>query len=358
MDGVKLIDIVRAFDLEVVRSYDKLETTEITVADATRPGLQLAGSFLDFGPNRIQIIGNMEIAYIDSMETEERQASLDKLCSTGIPCLIISRNHIVRKEILDSSEKYKVPLLRSSIATSDLSSDIVQYLKNEMAPRVSVHGVLVEVHGEGILILGESGVGKSETALDIVKRGHRLIADDLVEIRKVSDAILLGRAPEIIRHLIEIRGLGILDIRELYGVSSVKIEEQIHFVVNLEAWDETKDYDRTGLYEEMTDILGVRVPSITIPVRPGRNMAVIVEVAAINFRQKSMGYNAAESLIERVFQESATSDVTVRREQIGHFTAEGSPEMTSEIIDSTRYALGAADSAGKTAENEEKAKND
>lgn len=353
---MKLIEIVRAFDLEVIRSYDKLESTEITVADATRPGLQLAGSYIDFGPNRIQIIGNMEIAYLDSMQAKDRQASLDKLFSTGIPCLIISRNHLATSEMLSGSEKYRVPLLRSSMATSDLIGSIVQYLKNEMAPRVSVHGVLVEVHGEGILILGESGVGKSETALDIVKRGHRLIADDLVEIRKVADAILLGRAPEIIRHLIEIRGLGILDIRELYGVSSVKIEEQIHFVINLETWDDTKNYDRTGLYEEMTDILGVKVPSITIPVRPGRNMAAIVEVAAINFRQKSMGYNAAESLIERVFRESAQPDVKVRREQIGQFIAEGSPEMTSEIIDSTRSAR--SENFSKNGEKEKKAKND
>ena len=207
----------------------------------------------------------------------------------------------LENESLDAARQYQTPVLRTSQATSDFSSELVKYLKMELAPRVSMHGVLVEVNGEGILILGESGVGKSETALEIVKRGHRLIADDQIEIRKVSETTLLGRAPDVIKHLIEIRGIGILDVKELYGVSAVKQQENIDFVINLELWDEKKTYDRLGLTEETTDILGIKVPSVTIPVGPGRNLAIIVEAAAINYRVKKMGYNAAQDLVSRVF---------------------------------------------------------
>lgn len=211
--------------------------------------------------------------------------------------------------MLVASKRYSVPLLRTPQATSDLISALIKFLNLELAPHTTLHGVLVEIYGEGILILGESGVGKSETAMEIVKRGHRLIADDLVEVKRVSDTTLLGQAPEMIRHLIEIRGLGIMDVKELYGVSSVKIQDTINFVINLELWDENKVYERLGTKEEYTDILGIKVPSITIPVRPGRNLAIIAEVAAINFRQKQMGYNAAEALLTRLF--GNTEDKTV-----------------------------------------------
>ncbi len=301
MSSVTLKSIIAEFDLEVITDYGNFENVLISVADVTRPGLQLAGYFEHFGPDRMQILGNMETAFLDSLSSEERMTRIDALFSRGIPCLILSRNHLTSPEMLACSEKYQIPILRTSEPTANFVSSLVKHLNVELAPRVSLHGVLIEVYGEGILILGESGVGKSETALEIVKRGHRLIADDLVEVRRVSDTTLLGRAPEIIRHLIEIRGIGILDVKELYGVSSVKMQENIDFVINLELWNENKIYERLGINEETTEVLGINVPSITIPVRPGRNLAIIVEVAAINFRQKKMGYNAAKALTDRVF---------------------------------------------------------
>ena len=246
-------------------------------------------------------IQNVEVEGVEHLTADDRKTSLLNLFGKEIPALIITRNHEAHKEMIAAASEKNTPIFRTGEATSDFSNSLVEYLKMELAPRVSMHGVLVEVNGEGILILGESGVGKSETALEIVKRGHRLIADDQVEIRKVSESRLVGRAPEVIRHLIEIRGIGILDVKELYGVSSVKPSEGIDFVINLELWDEKKTYDRLGLNEETTEILGIEIPSITIPVGPGRNLAVIVEAAAINFRVKKMGYNAAADLVSRVF---------------------------------------------------------
>jgi HPr kinase/phosphorylase len=301
---VTLKNIISEFNLEIITDYGNFNEVVISVADVTRPGLQLAGYFDHFGPDRIQVLGNMETAFLDQLEQQERLKRLDALFSRGIPCLILSRNHLTTPEMLECSEKYRIPILRTCEPTAAFLSSVVKYLNVELAPRTSLHGVLVEVYGEGILILGESGVGKSETALEVVKRGHRLIADDLVEVRRVSDTTLLGRAPEIIRHLIEIRGIGILDVKELYGVSSVKMQENINFVINLEIWNENKIYERLGINEETTEVLGINVPSITIPVRPGRNLAIIVEVAAINFRQKKMGYNAAKALTDRVFGQS------------------------------------------------------
>jgi len=299
--SVFLSEVVKSFDLEVVYDTGDIEERRIQVADATRPGLQLAGYYDHFGPDRIQIVGNMEHAYLDHLTSEQRAKSVKALFEKKIPALIITRNHKVHQELLDAAAEENIPIFRTSQATSDFSSELVKFLKMELAPRVSMHGVLVEVNGEGILILGESGVGKSETALEIVKRGHRLIADDQIEIRKVSETTLVGRAPEVIRHLIEIRGIGILDVKELYGVSSVKPQEAIDFIINLEQWDEKKAYDRLGLNDETTDILGIKVPSVTIPVGPGRNLAIIVEAAAINHRVKKMGYNAAQNLVARVF---------------------------------------------------------
>ena len=299
--SVFLSDIVKYFDLEVVFDSGDIEQRRIVVADVTRPGLQLAGYYDHFGPDRIQLVGNMEHAYLEHLTSAARKQSLLALFEKQIPCLIITRNHEAHSEMIQAAAETHVPILRTAQATSDFFSALVKYLKMELAPRVSMHGVLVEVNGEGILILGESGVGKSETALEIVKRGHRLIADDQVEIRKVSETTLLGKAPDVIKHLIEIRGIGILDVKELYGVSSVKPQESIDFVINLELWDEKKTYDRLGLTEETTEILGIEVPSLTIPVGPGRNLAIIVEAAAINYRVKKMGYNAAQDLVSRVF---------------------------------------------------------
>lgn len=301
VDSVFLSEIVKAFDLEVLYSPSNLDQIRINVADVTRPGLQLAGYYAHFGPDRIQLIGNMEHAYLDKLSSEIRRKRLNALFGKGIPCLILTRNHEPHPELIPCAKRKKIPVLRTRQATSEFMSSLVRHLNVELAPRISMHGVLVEVNGEGILILGESGVGKSETALEIVKRGHRLIADDQVEVRRVSETTLLGRAPDIIRHLIEIRGIGILDVKELFGVSSVKMQENIDFVINLELWDEKKSYERLGINDESTEILGIPVPSITIPVDPGRNLAIIVEAAAINFRVKKMGYNAARSLIDRVF---------------------------------------------------------
>lgn len=301
MAPVSLKQIIKEFKLEEVFKGKNPEEIYISIADVTRPGLQLAGHFDHFGPDRIQLIGNMETAFLERLDENRRLEALDALFATGIPCLIMTRNHVVFPEIEICALKYDIPVLRTAEVTSTFMSSLIKFLNVELAPRSSMHGVLIEVYGEGILILGESGVGKSETALEVVKRGHRLIADDLVEVRRVSDTTLLGRAPEIIRHLIEIRGIGILDVKELYGVSSVKMQENINFVINLELWDENKSYERLGIQEESTEILGIKVPSITIPVRPGRNLAIIVEVAAINFRQKQMGYNAAQALTQRVF---------------------------------------------------------
>ena len=301
MPSVKLSQIIKEFDLEVAVKAGNPEEIMISVADVTRPGLQLAGYFEHFGPDRIQLIGNMETAFLDKLGHAERLERVEALFATGIPCFILTRHHKVYPEVKECALKYNIPVLRTREITSMFMSSLVKFLNVELAPRSSMHGVLIEVYGEGILMLGESGVGKSETALEIVKRGHRLIADDLVEVMRVSDTTLLGRAPEIIRHLIEIRGIGILDVKELYGVSSVKMQENINFVINFELWDEKKSYERMGIHEETTEILGINVPSITIPVRPGRNLAIIVEVAAINFRQKQMGYNAARALTDRVF---------------------------------------------------------
>lgn len=301
MPGLKLQDLMQEFHLETLTSFGTEGEIDITVADCTRPGLQLAGYYDHFGSDRIQILGNMESAFLGRLDPAERRERLNQLFARKIPCLILTRHHEPYPELIAASNEYRIPVLRTNDATSTFISTLIKHLNVELAPMVSLHGVLVEIYGEGILILGESGVGKSETAMEIVKRGHRLIADDLVEVRRVSDTTLLGRAPEMIRHLIEIRGLGILDVKELYGVSSVKLQESINFVINLELWDENKIYDRLGVTEEHTKILGIEVPSITIPVRPGRNLAIIAEVAAINFRQKKMGYNASEALIQRVF---------------------------------------------------------
>jgi HPr kinase/phosphorylase len=299
--SVTLKSIIKEFNLEEITSFGNSEDISISVADVTRPGLQLSGFYDHFGPDRIQLIGNQEMAYLGRMSDQDRLKAVDSLFAKGIPCLIISRHHDVFKEIVKCSRRYQTPLLRTDESTSTFMSSLIKYLNVELAPQTTLHGVLVEILGEGVLLLGESGVGKSETAMELVKRGHRLIADDLVEVSRVSDTTLVGRAPEIIRYLIEIRGLGILDVKELYGVSSVKMQESIDFVINLELWEKEKIYERLGLNEEYTDILGIKVPSITIPVRPGRNLAIILEVAAINFRQKQMGYNASRALMDRLF---------------------------------------------------------
>jgi HPr kinase/phosphorylase len=301
--SVRLQQIVDQFNLIPVTESERVADILITTADVNRPGLQLTG-FLDFfGYNRIQVMGNAEMAYLRNLTGDERRKRLDKIFQMRFPCMVVARQLEIFPEMYSVSQKYHIPILKTADMTSAFVYGLFRYLNVHLAPRITTHGVLVEVYGEGILIQGESGVGKSETALEIVKRGHRLIADDLVEIRRVSDTTLLGSSPDIIRHFIEIRGIGLLDVKNLYGVGSVKIQENVNLVINLEIWDSTKDYERVGIDEEYTDILGIKVPSHTIPVRPGRNLAIIGEVAARNYRQKEMGYNAAQTLVDRAFED-------------------------------------------------------
>lgn len=303
MFTVTMREIADEFQLEDVSKVKPLEDILIATADVNRPGLQLAGYFDYFGPDRIQIVGKVETTYLSGLTPKERYERLDAFFHYGFPCMVVSRDLEIFDEMLEVSRKYGIPVLKTNDVTSRFLSGLISYLNVKLAPRITNHGVLVEVYGEGILILGDSGVGKSETALELVKRGHRLVADDVVEIRKVSDKTLVGTAPDIIRHFIEIRGIGILDVKNLYGVGSVKMTENINLVINLEFWDVNKNYDRLGIDDEHTDILGIKVPSLNIPVRPGRNLAIIVEVAAMNNRQKKMGYNAARALNDRVMNE-------------------------------------------------------
>ncbi len=301
--SVSLGKIISEFGLEELNHIPGAHDIQIETADINRPGLQLAGFFEYFGVDRIQIIGSVEMAYLRNLSYEDRYASLMTYFSYETPCVIIARGMEYFPEMVDIATDYGRTLLRIQEETSRFASYLIYYLNVELAPRCTKHGVLVEVYGEGVLMLGESGVGKSETALELVKRGHRLVADDVVEIRKVSNKTLVGSSPDIIRHFIEIRGIGILDVKNLYGVGAVKMTEGINLIVNMELWDTKKQYDRLGINDEFTEILGLRIPSLTIPVRPGRNLAIIIEVAALNHRQKKMGYNAAKVLNQRVMRE-------------------------------------------------------
>lgn len=300
MYSVALKELIKEFGLEVVNACDNYEEILITTSDINRPGLQMTGYLEYFGNDRIQIFGKVENSYLEELTSKEREKTLDEFFNTGFPCMVVARGLDVFPEMIKVSKKYKIPVLRTKDTTSGFLGSLLRYLNVKLAPRITKHGVFVEVYGEGILLLGESGVGKSETALELVKRGHRLVADDVVEIRKVSDKTLIGTSPEIIRHFIEIRGIGILDVKNLYGVGSVKIIENVDLIINLEFWDDNKNYDRLGLEEQYTEILEIKIPSLIIPVRPGRNLAIIAEVAALNSRQKKMGYNAAEVINERV----------------------------------------------------------
>ena len=300
--GVSLGDLIHEFNFEVVYGPEGFEKTEITKDDVNRPGLQLAGFFDYFDPNRIQIMGKVESSYVEGLSSEERRSRFDRLFETGIPVLLLSRNIDVFPECLAAAQEHGVPILRTNEFTSTIMSAIIASLKVNLAPRVTLHGVLIEIYGEGVLLLGDSGVGKSETAIELVKRGHRLIADDAVEIKRVSDKTLVGTAPEVIRHFIELRGIGVIDVCRLFGMSAVKDEAEIDMVINLEQWKDGAMYDRLGLENLYTTILDVQVPSLTVPVRPGRNLAVIIEVAAMNNRHKKMGYNAAVEFTKQINQ--------------------------------------------------------
>lgn len=300
---VQLSKLVRDCGLEPLACAERIPEISIGSTDINRPGLQLAGFFDYFGHDRVQVIGKVEMTYLDQMDSKARYDALLGLFSKNVPCVVLARGMEPHKELLELARQFQTPLLRTSEVTSRFTGNIISILNTELAPMETRHAELVEVYGEGVLIQGESGVGKSETALELVKRGHRLVADDLTEIRRVSSKTLVGTAPEIIRHLIEIRGIGILDVKHLYGVGSVKMTESINLAINMELWNPQKQYERLGVEDQFTDILGIRVPSLTIPVRPGRNLAIIIEVAAMNNRQKKMGYNAAQAFSQRIISQ-------------------------------------------------------
>ncbi len=298
--SVSLDKIVKELKLEVIYTPTELGKIPIYTEEVNRPGLLLSGYENYFEPTRIQVLGNMEKGFLSTMTTERRRESLHRLFSKCPPAIVITRSIEPFAETVQYAAEFKVPVLRSADHTSGLMSGLISYLSVELAPRITRHGVLVEVYGEGILILGESGVGKSETAVELVKRGHRLIADDAVELRRVSDRSIVGTAPENIRHFIELRGVGIINVARIFGSGAVKMSEKVDLVVELEPWDKTKNYSRTGLETETTDIMGVAIPCTVIPVTPGRNLSVILEAAAINNRQKKMGYNAARELLDKL----------------------------------------------------------
>lgn len=296
-------------DLKLEPIYLPEEEVMISATEVNRPGLHLSGFYEYFEPSRIQITGKMEFAYLESVGTEIRKERLEDLFRQKIPAVVVTRGQEIFPEMIEAAKKNNVPLLRTQDSTSAFMSGIISLLSVELAPRITRHGVLIEVYGEGILLLGESGVGKSETAIELVKRGHRLIADDAVEIRRVSNRSLVGSSPANIRHFMELRGIGIINARRLFGMGSVKMTEKIDMVVEMEPWDPDKVYDRMGMENEYTSILGVQVPSLTIPVKPGRNLAVILEVAAMNNRQKKMGYNAAQELMQNLGMSFEGNDV-------------------------------------------------
>ena len=295
---VKLSKIIDDFKLEEI--YAPNRDILIETADVNRPGLQVAGFFDYFDPKRIQIFGMVEHTYLSQLSNEERYGKIDAFFAKKIPVIIITRGIEVFPEFIELAKKYETNILRTQLSTSSFMSALIAFLNVELAPRITRHGVLVEVYGEGVLILGESGVGKSETAVELMKRGHRLVADDAVEIKRVSSKSLVGSAPEVIRHFIEMRGIGIVDVKKIFGMGAVKDTEKIDLVIQLEIWQKDKQYDRLGLTDNYINILGIDIPSLTIPVRPGRNLAVIFEIAAMNNRQRKMGYNAAEALNNRL----------------------------------------------------------
>lgn len=301
--SVNFENIIKEFKLEMLYKPENLADVKIVNNEVNRPGLQIAGFFDYYDSTRIQVIGMVEISYLSRLSADERTKCFDKFFSHGVPAIIITRDMHPPMELVEVAKKYDIPVCRTNVSTSRFVSSLIAYLNVQLAPRITTHGVLVEVYGEGILLLGESGVGKSETAIELVKRGHRLVADDAVEIKRVSEKALVGSAPDIIRHFVELRGIGIIDVKTIFGMGAVKDTEKIDMVINLEQWQDKKMYDRLGLNTEYDNILGIDVPSLTIPVKPGRNLAVVVEVAARNNRQKKMGYNAAEALNNRLLNE-------------------------------------------------------
>ena len=300
MASVKMEKVVEKFKLENLTPDIDIKSIKISMPDVNRPALQMAGYFEHFDSSRLQVIGFVEYTYMEGISEEQKRVVYDKLMSYDIPCVVFCRELQPDPIFLEIAHKYNRPVFSTKKNTSVFMAEAIRWLNVKLATCISVHGVLVDVYGEGVLITGESGIGKSEAALELVKRGHRLVTDDAVEIRKVSDETLVGSAPDVTKHLIELRGIGIVDVKALFGAASVKDTQSIDMVIRLEDWDKDKEYDRLGLEEEYTEYLGNKVVCYTLPIRPGRNLAVICETAAVNHRQKKMGYNAAQELYTRV----------------------------------------------------------
>lgn len=296
---VKVSELVKQFHMEVICGEEGLKRV-ITVADLYRPGLEMAGYFNYHPLERVQILGKTELEFFHTLSADVRQDRMERLCNEETPCILITRGMDVPEELIQAATEKQMPVIRSNVPTTTLASQITDFLENKLAPTTTIHGVLVDIYGIGILISGTSGIGKSETALELVKRGHRLIADDAVEIRQSAPNVLVGNAPELIKHLLEIRGVGIINVMTLFGAGAIRNNTRISVVINLENWQQDKQYDRLGLDEETTKIIDTDIPLVTIPVRPGRNLAVIVEVAAMNYRLKRMGYNAAQQFTNKL----------------------------------------------------------
>lgn len=300
MQSVNLSKIIDKMELDNLTPDIPIDDIRVHQTDINRPAIQLTGFFDHFDTDRVQIIGHVESAYLETLTEDRKRQVFEEFMSSNIPCLVYCRNIQPDDIALEMAKKYGVPILVTNQTTSAFMAELIRWLNVELAPCVSIHGVLVDVYGEGVLIMGESGIGKSEAALELIKRGHRLVTDDVVEIRKVSDETLIGTSPDITRHFIELRGIGIIDVKTLFGVESVKETQAIDMVIKLEDWNRDKEYDRLGLEEQYTEFLGNKVVCHSIPIRPGRNLAIIVESAAVNHRQKKMGYNAARELYNRV----------------------------------------------------------
>ena len=300
--SVSLSKIIDEFKLETIYLPELPDDIMISCSRVNRPGLQLVGFYDHYEQARLQVIGKVEHLFLSQLDPDERERRLEDFFRSRPVGVIVTTSNDIPPVAIEIAERYAVPLMRTALRTSEFLAALIAYLDVQLGPRITRHGVLVEVYGEGVLLLGDSGVGKSETAIELVKRGHRLIADDAVEIKRVSATTLVGRAPDLIRHYVELRGIGIVDVRRLFGIGSVKETEKINLVINLENWQEGKMYDRFGLDNETVDILGIKVPSILLPVRPGRNLSVVIEVAAMNNRQKRMGYNTAEEFNKRLME--------------------------------------------------------
>ena len=297
--GLKISELVTLFNLEVLNKGADYDTALLTITDVNRPGLQFHNFYDYLDPRRLQGVGKAEITYLKGLTSEQRRKCFDDLFLYDIPALVISRGLDCLPECLESAQSHGRTLLRTEETTVDFTSHTIELLNRVLAPCVTRHGVLLDIAGEGVMITGDSGIGKSESAIELIMRGHRLVADDAVELRRISNQ-LIGTATEVIRHYIELRGIGVIDVRQLFGMQAVKTESQLDLVVEFEQWDNTKFYDRLGIEDHFTEILGVQVPCVTIPVRPGRNLASIVEVAAMNNRHRKFGYNAAQELARRV----------------------------------------------------------